>query len=276
MKYPLFLSDFDGTLVRADGTVSDVCRREIENYRKAGGTFVIVTGRTLTSIRGRLKELGLTNGLVVAFQGAAIFDVAAGKMLQFESFTPKQAAKAISALEEENLHIQVYTERDFFCNCDDEGLRMYEHICGVKAEIISEPLSEKVLREGLRVPKVLTMVEKEERFALEARLKAKLGEEYYITRSADFLVEILPKHVSKGNAARFLSGRFHVPIEQVAAIGDNENDLPMILAVGGKFAVENADEALKQIARVVPSVEDDGVAAALKISMEETPTGDRE
>ena len=38
MKYPLFLSDFDGTLVRSDGTISEGNKRAIAAYRKAGGT----------------------------------------------------------------------------------------------------------------------------------------------------------------------------------------------------------------------------------------------
>jgi len=38
----------------------------------------------------------------------------------------------------------------------------------------------------------------------------------------------------------------------------------MIAAVGGKFAVANAAEALKKIACTVPSNEEDGVAFALE------------
>ena len=55
MKYPLFLSDFDGTLVRSDGTTSEGNKRAIAAYRKAGGTFAVCTGRMLSSILPRLK-----------------------------------------------------------------------------------------------------------------------------------------------------------------------------------------------------------------------------
>ena len=66
MKYPLFLSDFDGTLVRSDGTISEGNQRAIAAYRKAGVTFAVCTGRMLTSILPRLKELGIEDGLVSA------------------------------------------------------------------------------------------------------------------------------------------------------------------------------------------------------------------
>ena len=50
MRYPLFLSDFDGTLVRADGTVSEENKRAIAAYRAAGGVFAVCTGRGIASI----------------------------------------------------------------------------------------------------------------------------------------------------------------------------------------------------------------------------------
>ena len=41
MNYRLFLSDFDGTLVRSDGTVSEKNKRAIARYVAAGGTFAV-------------------------------------------------------------------------------------------------------------------------------------------------------------------------------------------------------------------------------------------
>ena len=80
------------------------------------------------------------------------------------------------------------------------------------------------------------------------------------------MVEILPAGVSKARAVKELAARFGVPVEKTAAIGDQLNDLPMIEAAGGKFAVANAEEQLKAAATVVPSVEEDGVAAALAMA----------
>ena len=45
MKYDLFCSDFDGTLVREDGTISERVKNEIARYTAAGGIFTVVTGR---------------------------------------------------------------------------------------------------------------------------------------------------------------------------------------------------------------------------------------
>lgn len=269
MKYDIFLSDFDGTLVRADGTVSEKNRAAIAKYRRAGGVFAVVTGRTLTSILPRLKDLGIEEGLAVAFQGATVADIATGKLLKDGGFSVADSVRAVRLLEEENVHLHIYTVNDFYCNRDDEGLKIYERICGVKATVIGdEPLSNLIARKKLRIVKILAMVEKEERDGLNERVERALGAGYYVTRSAEYFVEILPAGQTKGSAVDFLSNHYGVPREKIAAIGDNYNDLPMLERAGGKFAVANAEPPLKAIAAVVSSNETDGVAEALRIAME--------
>lgn len=270
MKYPLFLSDFDGTLVRADGTISQVNKRAIAAYRAAGGVFAVCTGRGPAAIVPRLKELGLTQGLAVAYQGATVMDIATGELLKDDGFAQEDALKVIRLLEEGGRHVHVYTVDKLYCNVDDEPLHMYERICRVTAErITGMPLSEYVKEHRLRVVKVLAMVEKEDRLPLMRWLAPQLGDAFYVTCSADFLVEVMPAGQSKAAAVDFLCGYYGIARAKCAAIGDQLNDLPMIERAGGKFAVANAEEELKKRARVVASVEEDGVAQALAIAMGE-------
>lgn len=269
MKYQLFLSDFDGTLVRADGSISEKNIRAIAKYRQMGGVFAVVTGRMLCSIRPRLKELGLTEGLVVAYQGGMIADIATGEQLKNEGFSREAALRVIRFLEREDLHIHVYMEDVLYSNRDDEYLRVYEKICGVKGIVVNEPLSAFVARENKTVNKAIAMLPPEEKAALIGRMQAELGGQYFITSSSDFLVEALPAGVSKAGAVEFLAERYKIPRERVAAIGDQLNDLPMIRAAGGGFAVQNAQEELRKIATVVSSCEEDGVAEAINIAMGE-------
>lgn len=270
MKYPLFLSDFDGTLVRRDGTISEENRRAIERYRSAGGIFAICTGRGLTSIVPRLADVGMREGLVVAYQGATIADIATGKLIKDDAFTREQAIRVARLLEENGRHVHIYTVDKLYSNMADEALAMYEKICGVKAEIVTDlPLSELIVRKDLRIVKELAMVNKEDRFPLAKWLEERLGREFFVTCSSDFLVEVMPAGQSKGKAVDFLCGYYHIPREKCAAIGDQLNDLPMLERAGGKFAVANAEAALRAKARVVASVEDNGVAQALEIAMQE-------
>jgi hydroxymethylpyrimidine pyrophosphatase-like HAD family hydrolase len=77
--------------------------------------------------------------------------------------------------------------------------------------------------------------------------------------------EIIHPDADKGKALRALARRLEIPIEQVAAIGDGDNDLTLLGAAGLPLAMGNATPGLKAIARhVVGTVEDAGVAEAIE------------
>ena len=167
MRYRLFISDFDGTLVRADGTISQANRRAIEAYRADGGIFAVCTGRMPAAIVPRLKELGLREGPVVAYQGATVLDIATGELLKDEGFAPQDALRILSVLEEKDLHIHAYTVDALYCNRRDAALKAYERVCGVQANVSEhEPLSALFARTGMRAVKLLAMVRPEQRVAL--------------------------------------------------------------------------------------------------------------
>lgn len=264
MKYGLFLSDFDGTLARSDGTISEKTKQTIARYLQAGGIFAVCTGRSLDSALPRAREAGLSDGLLVAFQGATIADIGTGKLLKNDCFSPSAALRAIRAFEKRNLHIHIYTVDGFYCNMQDELLALYEKVCGVTATVIeSESLSAFAARKNLRIVKVLAMIEPEKRLNLRNEVAAELKEEFFVTCSSDWLVEIMPAGQNKGAAVEFLSDYYRIPAERIAAIGDQLNDIPMIERAGGKFTVSNGQEELKKIAVTVSSNDEDGVAEAI-------------
>lgn len=263
MKYDIFLSDFDGTLVRDDGTISERNIRAIEKYRAAGGIFAVCTGRMLASIRQRLQELGLEEGLVVAFQGAQIADIATGKLLRDEAFSDEEAREVVRFMQEEDMHTHIYAGQEMYADRRNGLLEAYEKICRVKA-VVEKDLPRLIEREHLRVVKALAMCMPEEQERVREKFIRRFGDKYFVTFSSEWLVEIMPKTQTKGSAVRFLSDYYKVPAERMAAIGDQENDIPMLEAAGGKFAVANAVEGMKKLAVVVPSCEEDGVAYAIE------------
>ena len=264
MNYDLFVSDFDGTLVKADGTISAHTKEVIAAYREQGGIFTICTGRMVPSILPRARELGITSGPVIAFQGSVIYDMGKEEVIRAGCFPREAALSLIRLLEEAGLHIHIYTVWDLFTNRRDEMLESYERVCGVRGTVIGGSLADYAAQEGLDIVKVLVMVEPEKREALRERLSQSLGEEYYVTSSSDWLVEVMPAGENKGRAVTYLSEYHHIPAARIAAAGDQLNDLPMLEAAGGKFAVRNGVEALKRVAFVIPSNEEDGVAFALE------------
>ena len=78
-------------------------------------------------------------------------------------------------------------------------------------------------------------------------------------------LEMLEAGVHKGAALRALAERLNLPMEQVMAIGDNENDLSMFEVAGLSVAMGNGTDRAKESADwVTLTNEEDGVAHAIE------------
>ena len=77
--------------------------------------------------------------------------------------------------------------------------------------------------------------------------------------------EIFSKDASKGNGLKALSAHLGIEKEEIACIGDGENDSFMFEESGLKIAMGNAEEMLKQRADYVTSSNrHDGAAEAIE------------
>lgn len=251
INYPLIVSDFDGTLVKADGTIGEKDKKAISEYIAAGGKFAISTGRMPAGILARAKELGL-KGMVCCCQGAIIVDIESDEVVLEGRIPLETTYKICKKMEEMDLHIHAYDLWDYYCNKDDEALKIYEFAVKSKAKIVNTmPISEFVQETKLQSCKVLAMVYAEENERVLNELKSENFKDCEVTKSSEYLVEVINKKYSKGTAVEFLAHYYNVPIEKTIAIGDQRNDLPMIEKVGLGIAVKNADEALKRAADYV-------------------------
>ncbi len=68
-----------------------------------------------------------------------------------------------------------------------------------------------------------------------------------------FWVEIFPKGVSKAAGAETVAKRHGIPLDAVAAVGNDYNDLQLLTWAETGFAVSNAPEEIKKRFPVVPS-----------------------
>ena len=251
INYPLIVSDFDGTLVNNDGTISKKNKKAIAEYVAAGGAFAISTGRLPSGILSRAQELGLT-GKVCCCQGAIILDIQTKEVILEGRMSLESTLAACKKMEELGLHIHVYDLWDYYVNKDDEPLKLYEMLVKTKATLVlDKPLAQFIEEKGLCAYKLLAMVEPAHNAALLKVLQAENFEGCEVTKSADFLVEVVNKNYSKGTAVEFLANYYNIPLEKVIAVGDQLNDTPMIERAGLGIAVKNADESLKEKANYV-------------------------
>ncbi len=260
----LIVSDFDGTLIDDRQRILPQVRDAINEYIAAGGIFAVCTGRMLRSILPQVRELGL-KGLVIAYQGTLIADIETGEIIKNGGIDPQSVAVACRSLEELGYKINVYSDENIYTNYpeSDPYLKRYEEIIGVKAIHVTGKMSDYVEAHNMFCQKVLSIVKESEREALYNTLQNKIGDKFDVTCSATVLVEISPIGDNKGEALKFLAGHYNIPLEKTVAVGDNLNDLSMIVAAGTGCAVGNAVQTLKDAADFVSISNNEGAVAQI-------------
>src|SRR5699024_1550767 len=85
------------------------------------------------------------------------------------------------------------------------------------------------------------------------------------TSSSPHNIECAPAGLSKETGLAHVCRFLDISMEEVVAVGDNLNDMEMIKAVGMGIAMENAPDALKEMAAAMTYTnEQDGVAHVIK------------
>lgn len=265
--------DLDGTLYRSDGTPAPDGLRQLQAARRAGVRVVINTTRNVGSVGHVCAQLGLRDPLICT-NGAQIFAAPGGPV--WASYTiPMDVARSIAQLADRNgweistsvggnsyfrqRPGQVLGPVEFGLSPSGEGVqsRTQVIVVGTNEEaLVAEPK-----RMLLHEPEAIVAAKE-----LAAQFpQACRTETYFEPDGRLHSLCILPRRADKGTALRFVAGRLEIPLEQVLAIGDNPNDVPMFGAAGVSVAMGNAPPEVRAAATVVgPSNDDEGVAWAVR------------
>ncbi|MDP6779489.1 MAG: HAD hydrolase family protein, partial [Candidatus Latescibacteria bacterium] len=117
-------------------------------------------------------------------------------------------------------------------------------------------------------PKLIVMPGLPRRDAVLKEMRDLLGERVYLARTGEDRLEIMSRGVNKGAALQAICEACGASMTEALAIGDGDNDLPMLKAAGIGMLMENADDQTKSEAedsgiRLVPPVQSDGFVGAL-------------
>lgn len=258
--YKLIATDLDGTLLRADETVSRRTREALSAATAAGAAHIVVTGRAVPWTRPILDDLGY-RGLAVCGQGAQVYDAGENRLLTSVTLDRQTAGLALAKIEAEVGPLLLAASRD---GLDGEvlvgpGYRVhggplpYQPIKDT-ADLWSAPLNKMYLQHP-------TLSDDE---LVEAAQQA-AGGLVGVTMAGQGIVEILPLGLTKATGLSLAARRLGVKATDTIAFGDMPNDLPMFAWAARGVAMANAHEDLKAVAdEVTLSNEKDGIAVVLE------------
>lgn len=273
----LLAVDMDGTCLDGRSRVTDNTIKALREAAQAGITIVPATGRNLFCLPHRIGEGTLygvqsaegrkNRGLfryVISSNGARVTDIQEKKTL-FQAMIPRETAAAL-------------LER-----CRGQRLITASHINsryllqGRPAALAGRLVYGKdakgiyCVRDMARTVNKSAFQTEELQFYFfthQSRRRLENTLELFPGLTAAYTsvyAEVYSRQASKGRALEALAKRLGITREEIACIGDGENDLSMFAVSGLKIAMGNAFEGLKQQADYVTSSNNrEGVAKAVR------------
>ena len=257
----LIALDLDGTVIGADLVVRERVRESVIRAQAQGIGVTIVTGRMFAASKPFADALGIS-GPIVCYQGAGIFDVASGALVQQTPLGLDVAHDVLVRAKADGFFAQCYADDRLYVEAITEYSEKYKRLSRVEPLVVPSLVEAFAERPTL---KIVLVDEAERATAYAETLKQWLGDRAYVTRSHPDFVEILDPNVDKGSALRFVAAHYRVPIDATLAVGDSWNDLPLLEAAGMAIAMGSAPpELLARADAVVGDVAHDGVAEAIE------------
>lgn len=249
MDYKLLALDVDGTLIGEDLVIIKEARQAIAAAQEKGVIVTLVTGRMFKSAVKIARELKL-NTPIICYQGAMIRHAVTGETIYHKPIRLDLARQFIEEAQKRNYHINAYVN-DHLCvaSSTPEG-RYYAELARVPLEEVGNLLN--FVDSPEKEPtKLVIIVEEDQTLGVLREFQDIFGESLYLTRSHARFAEGVNPECSKGAALAALARSVNVPQEQVIAIGDNLNDLPMLEWAGLSVAVGTAAESVRAKAKYV-------------------------
>lgn len=249
--------DLDGTLMDDQKNIPAYNMSAIHDALTQGHKVIICTGRPLCSAKKLFHSLGMEQKgcYAITFNGGLIYDIFEQRTI-FKQTLPLEYVRYIfKKAEEHGIYIQTYSDDAILCHQDMKEGRDYSLRLKIEREIVrdvfevlgsEEPCKTLAIADGYdhkRLEDFRTV------FSDWAPGKAD------IFFSCNEYLEFVPVGISKGAAVRFLADFLNIPIENTIAVGDAENDIPMIQAAGLGVAMKNASEDIKQHADYVTELD---------------------
>ena len=260
MAVKLFVSDLDGTMLPDGNVVSAENIAAVRRATEAGVVVTIATGRMFEAALPVAQALGV-DVPIISYNGGLIKSPS-GRVYEEHTIDAALAHDIIAFCQERDWYIQTYSGGvlRYVEACDES--RFYENSQKLTGEAVGW---DGMFAHTAGNCKLLLVTEgRDVTLVRSEAVLAAFGDRVDVTRSADCLIEIVPKGISKASALRSLANKLGVAIEETMAIGDAYNDLPMLKAAGKSVAMGNAFPEVKEEADYETlSCTENGLAAAI-------------
>lgn len=263
----LVASDLDGTLLNKNKEITPRLFDALKKLDELGIYFVPSTGRPFGTVPKAIKELPFLK-YVITSNGAAIYDAAEQKNIIENFLTPEavdaviKIAKELPVITEYFIEGKAYIAKDIYDDLAPFNLTE-SHVTYIKnsrtpvEDFWNEMKQNNTVLENIN----LVFADMELRKETWDRLKA-LGLAS-VTAATTKNIEITSLFATKAKALEKLCKVLGFTRENVLAMGDGDNDMPMIEFAGIGVAMANGEDHIKEAADIIADDCDDFGAAKI-------------
>lgn len=267
MKYKMFVSDLDGTLLNDENKISKENIEAIKELEAEGIKFVIATGRTKFILEDYLETVDYKMPLIWS-NGSAVSGLQ-GEILYTEEISVELARKVISLAHAYKIDYMIHTLEGLVGETTEgrlEGLKDYN--ANVKKEHRIPLKADKDLYDHLErynILKISLSTDNSEDLAVFQKVITQDIEEVHAVFSDPRLLDINALNASKGQAVLNLAAKFNIEPHEIVTIGDNENDISMLEVCGLPLSLDNAGDHIKSFAKhITKDNNNSGVADGIR------------
>jgi Cof subfamily protein (haloacid dehalogenase superfamily) len=256
----LVLADVDGTLVTDDKQLTDRAVSAVRALGRAGVKFAVTSGRPPRGMEMLVEPLQLSLPLA-AFNGG-LFARPDMSVIEERSIDPELVAQIVALIGEHELDVWLYRGSDWLLR-DPHAAHVAKEADTVRfAPTVVESL-DGIVR---GIAKIVGVSDDLDRVAkAEAAARAKFADHVSAARSQPYYLDVTHPDANKGAVLHYLSRAYDVPLEKIATLGDQPNDVLMFTDAGLSIAMGNAGEDVKRAAtETTASNEQEGFALAIE------------
>ena len=260
MKYKLIAVDMDGTLLNDDKQISPKTVEAIKSAVSRGVLFTISTGRPIQGIDKYNKLLNLKAPLIT-YNGAMIVQSDTEEVLYSQTLLQHDAMSILNIGMRLGITMCVWANNKLYCNVFNEKVEHYKSLSNVTPVLIDD--YEALAKSG--ITKVLWYDSADAITNIQQQLREVSFDKVTYCTSQPIFLEFFNSDVSKAEAMKKIGDKYNISREEMIAIGDGYNDLPMIEYAGLGVAMVNAPDGVKQRAHYIThnSNNNDGIAEVI-------------
>lgn len=266
----LFVSNLDGTLLNLSGHISSYTKIKLNKLLEKKALITISTARTPATLITILKEVELKVPIIV-MNGAALYNMKTKEYLYCKNIDYELCSKVIEIFKSRGLNCFIHSvinhilhiyygeftnkiESEFYESM--KVLPLENYICG------NIPLGQDVIYiTAIDKYDVIKNLHKE---ILDLNSN-KIGSIYYEYKESPgyYFIEVFSKEASQENAIVEL--KRIVGVEQIVAFGNDINDIPIMESADFGFAVGNAAQEVRVLAkRIIEKNDNDSVVKEIE------------